>query len=246
MKICVLGNSHVGSLKRGWDLIRSEFRGQEITFFAHRAGGLIGLMPHQGKLVPNNEELAKALAFTSGGKREIDPKEYDVFLIYGAITNASFIQDSQHYSRAVRERTLSDLVANSLAFILLKRLRTLTDKAIFIGHMPLLAATEILFKTTPSDYLANLKLANEVSYRPLNAELVTQPLSTIVNGANTHPAFSKGSKRLAIGDRYDDEAHPETDTDHMNDRFGEIWLREFLTKYLSVPVAPEAMLSNER
>lgn len=232
MKICIMGNSHVGSLKRGWDEIVGNYPEQEITFFAQRADGLNELISKNGKLIPKSEELAKALEFTSGGKKEINPSEYDVFVIYGAGANINFVKDNQFYSSAVIESSLNDLVANTLSFNLLKRLRTLTTKAVFIGHMPLIAAKEVLSEDIPDDYIARVALINDVIYHPLNAELVTQPLSTIVNGNNTHPDFSKGSKRLAIGDSFDDEYHPDDDTGHMNDKFGAIWLTEFFKKYI--------------
>ena len=238
MKICVMGNSHVGCLKRGWDAIKEDYPEHEITFFAQRSDGLDGLIAHDGKLIPNNEKLAKALEFTSGGKKEIDPTEHDVFVIYGAGAKTSFITDNHFYSRAVVERSLNDLVANTLSFNLLKRLRTLTNKPVFIGHLPLVPAMKVSADAAPSDYVARVELINEVTYRPLRAELVRQPLSTIVNGNNTHPDFSKGSKALAVGDSGDNVYHPESDNDHMNDKFGQIWLREFLREYVGEVESP--------
>ena len=232
MKICVMGNSHVGSLKRGWDEIKADYGGHHVTFFAHRSDGLEGLIVQDGKLIPTNEKLATALEFTSGGRKDIDPEEYDVFVIYGAGLNIGFKKDDVFYSRAVVECSLNDLVSNTLSFTLLKRLRRLTGKPAFLGHLPLVPAGTISAETTPSDYLARVDLINEVVFRSLNAELVRQPLSTIVNGSNTHPDFSKGSKALAIGDSGDDVFHPESDSDHMNDQFGQIWLRDFLEGYV--------------
>lgn len=232
MKICVLGNSHVGSLKRGWDEIKGDYPEHEITFFAQRSDGLEDLVACGGKLIANTEKLAKALEFTSGGKKEIDPSQYDIFLIYGAGVNINFVADNRFYSTAVIASSLNDLVTNTLSFSLLKRLRALTDKSVFIGHLPLAPAIELLSDAMPSDYVARVKLINAITYHPLNAELVRQPSSTMINGKNTHPDFSKGSKALAVGDSGDNVFHPESDSDHMNDKFGEIWLREFFTEYV--------------
>lgn len=232
MKICVMGNSHVGSLKRGWDEIKGDYPEHEITFFAQRSDGLEGLIAHDGKLIANNEKLAKALEFTSGGRKEIDPNDHDIFLIYGAGVNINWVADNHFYSNAVIESSLNDLVTNTLSFSLLKRLRALTDKPVFIGHLPLVPAMEVVSDAIPMDYIARVERINKITYHPLNAELVRQPSSTIVNGNNTHPDFSKGSKALAVGDSGDNVFHPESDNDHMNDKFGEIWLREFLEKYV--------------
>ena len=64
----------------------------------------------------------------------------------------------------------------------------------------------------------------------LKAELIEQPLETIVNGGETHPQFSKGSKRLAIGDGFDDHPHPDEDNIHMNEAFGALWLQALFLK----------------
>jgi len=238
-KICIIGNSHVGSLKRGWNEIWADYPEQEITFFAQRSDGINDLVALNGKLIPDNEKLVKALEFTSAGKKEIDPIDYDVFVIYGAGANINFINDNQFYSSAVIKSSLIDLVTNTVSFAILKRLRNLTNKAIFIGHIPLVAAVEILSESTPSDYIARVELLNNLIYRPLRAELVLQPLSTIVNGNNTHPSFSKGSKSLAIGDNFDNKYHPDDDNEHMNDKFGEIWLRKFIKNYLEKAIRSE-------
>lgn len=231
-KICIIGNSHVGSLKRGWDKIRNNYPDKKITFFAHRADGLNGLIPSDGKLIPNNEVLAKAIEFTSGGKKEIDPNEYDIFLIYGAGMSVNYINENFFYSMDVITASLNDFIDQTLSFYLLKSIRLFTNKYIFIGHVPLEAKREKLFSRSPHDYIDKVEFINYNIYRQLNAELVMQPLETIVNGNNTNLNFSKGSKRLGIGDTLDDELHPEADLDHMNDNFGAIWLKEFLGKYI--------------
>jgi hypothetical protein len=241
MRICIMGDSHVGSLKRGWDNIYDVYPDKEIVFFAHRANGLNDLIVRDGKLVPNNGELAKALEFTARGKAEIDPVEYDVFIIYGVGANVNFTFNSLFYSKAVIRRSLNDFVENTLSFNLLKKLRAVTNKTIFIGHAPLRAAIQTLPDTKPADYLSRVRLINEVVYAPLHSELVLQPINTIVNGNSTHSDFSKGSKRLAVGDGYDNEFHPEDDNDHMNDIFGAIWLKEFMINYLEKRTATHSI-----
>ncbi len=227
-----MGNSHVGSLKRGWDNFNSECPEKEITFFAHRADGLSGLIPKDKKLVPDNEDLVNALKFTSGGKQEIDPEAYDIFLIYALGSTVNFTQSGRFYSRAVIKKSLNDFVENTLSFQLLKRLREVTNKKTFIGHTPFAAAIQISPNTKPTDYVGRVRLMNDIIYHPLNCELVLQPLNTIVNGNNTHHDFSKNSMRLAVGDHFDDEYHPEDDIFHMNDKFGEVWLKEFMKNYV--------------
>ena len=232
MKICVIGTSHVGSLKRGWANINRNFPGKEVTFFADRGPGLDRLGVCNGVLSPSTAEMARSLEVTSGGKKNIDPAEYDIILIYGAvIDNIGSDNDTQFYSKAVIESILVDSITPTTGFRILKKLRAVTNKIVLVGHAPLPAATKIVSDDFPSNYIDRIERINNLIYRPLNSKLIMQPVSTIVKGNNTHPALSKGSKQLAVGDSYDDWYHPDGDIIHMNARFGEIWLTEFLNNY---------------
>ena len=79
--ICVLGNSHVGALKRAWDLMPEWHQEYNLVFFTARSNGLGGLFLIDNKLVPKTDRLKRTITYTSGGKSEIDIVEYDLFLI---------------------------------------------------------------------------------------------------------------------------------------------------------------------
>ncbi len=228
MKICIIGNSHVGALKRGWDRIAPKHPGTEITFFAHRANGMAGLKVAGNSLVPGNEMLKNAIHFTSGGLERITPADYDAFLIYGLKACPNFANRKQFISSPASRQALVDLTKGRLSFKLLGMLRPLTDRILYIGHDPLAAAGEVRSDGPPTSYIEGIAALNETIYRPLGAEVIAQPASSIVNGRQTHPDFGRGSKRLAIGDGRDDRAHPAGEDGHMNDDFGEIWMEAFL------------------
>lgn len=229
MKICVIGNSHVGALKRGWDLIAPQHPKVEITFFAHRGDGMASVKVENGSLVPTTNELNVAISHTSGGLNRITPDDYDIFLIYGLRAKPNFVNKAQFISSQARFQALEDLTLDKLSFSLLIMLRELTDKKVYIGHDPLPAAITIKSEGNSPEYMAGIALLNKAIYKPMSAELVTQPLATIVNQRSTHPAFSQGSKRLAIGDKLDNQNHSAGESGHMNDEFGKIWLTSFLS-----------------
>lgn len=229
MKICVIGNSHVGALKRAWDSMPDRHQWANINFFAARGRGLEGLVVNDGKLVPETGFLKRSLEFTSGGKQVIDPNEYDILLVYGLHANGLFISPKRHYSVAVLKQAANDHVTGTLSFNIIRKIRELTDKKIFTGHNPLRAFRGKEVKVVePEAYLFGLEVMNNFVYSSIGSELVAQPLHTIVNGRFTSPLFSQGSKRLSIGDKHDDEHHPENDCGHMNDEFGAEWLSSFL------------------
>ena len=62
MKICVLGNSHIASLKNGWDRVGQKYPDIELVFFGARGAGLDGLELDGKALVAANDDLRHSLA----------------------------------------------------------------------------------------------------------------------------------------------------------------------------------------
>ncbi len=233
MEICIMGNSHTGALKQAWDAVIDDFPNIQITFFAQGQDTLNYLIVQNNKLIPEREGFAKALEFISGGKREIDPTEYDIFLLYGLNARANFFIPNT-FSTAVVNTAMKDLTNGSLSYTLLQRLRKITDKKVFIGHNQLTATDNVISTDYPESYIKGIEKINEFIYRPLNAELICQPLETIVNGNRTKGEFSRGSKKIIVrSSDIDNTAHVETDNCHMNAQFGELWLSNFLKQYLN-------------
>jgi hypothetical protein len=225
MKICIIGNSHVGALKRAWDI--EPHPSIDVDFLAARGASLRDLTVKRGTLVPATRSLKKALKFTSGGKSRINPKHYHCFLIYGAQAKHLIINQDNHYSQAVIRQTLHDHVQNTVSFEIITKLRSITDKKIYLGHHPLIAAEGTIEKKPPDAYLEGIQELNRHVYNPLNCELLPQPTETIVNGYYTDPVYTQGSKRLSVGNRRDNLPHSEDDRTHMNEQFGKIWLQAF-------------------
>jgi len=79
-KICVLSDSHAASLKRGWTIIKADFSGTELTFFAGTSGEWNSLRAVDGKLVPESAVLREQFARSVHRKAEI-ADEYDAYII---------------------------------------------------------------------------------------------------------------------------------------------------------------------
>lgn len=229
MRIAVLGNSHVGSIKRAWDRIGPERPSVELVFFAQRADGMKDLRLDGRRLVADDPALKAALAFTSRGRDAIDLDDFDALLLYSLGVEPFFLDESRGYSRQVIQRAMEDIAFGRIGFRLLEQISDVWDRPIHVAHTPLVAAHPATPKISPEQYAAGARRIDETIYRPRGARFTPQPLETIVNGRETDIRFSKGSKRLAIGDRADDKPHPDFDIEHMNDEYGALWLREFLS-----------------
>ena len=93
MKICVIGNSHVASLKEGYDSLKQSnprWADIDLTFFAARAKLIMALDIIHGAdgasllAGAKGSELETSIEYTSGGKKVIDLRDYDHCLLYGA------------------------------------------------------------------------------------------------------------------------------------------------------------------
>lgn len=227
-KLCVMGSSHVASLKMAWDRIAAEHPDTGVTFFAHRGTGLSALKPIRGQLVPTNEKLRQAMRHTSGGLGRIEVSDYSAFLLYGIGIFPRKLPAGA-YSRAAVRRGFEDHVNASVAGKLIKMIREISDKPIHIGHIPLPAArVDIPPAQNREDYEAFVAAMNERLFAEIGVTLLAQPPGTVGDGFRTLKHFSVGSTRLDIGDAASGKPHPEDDVRHLNADYGVLFWQTHL------------------
>jgi len=235
MKIAVIGDSHIGALKRAWDQVSARHGNVEIVFFGARAM-LIGDLRLDGdRLTPTVPRLESSLRYTSGGRCEIRPGEFDSILLYGMGARPYFLDQTTFYSKQVLWRAVQDVVLDTLSFRLLELVSSIYRQRIYVGHNPLMASSGEAQQDGTSEYLAGISLLNASIYEPRRALLLPQPIDTIVNGRNTHVDYAKGSRRLGIANvdstkPFGEQLHREGELHHMNDAFGVLWLNAFLAR----------------
>lgn len=228
IKLCVLGNSHTASLKLGWDMITHQYPNVEITFFANRQRKMEAFRVEKNSLVPDNEELKNAIAYTSGGLTSINMQYYDVCLLYGLDLDSYQLPET-FFSVAVLKEAMLECVSSSVSWGLLHKIRKTSDKAIFLGHTPLHATTnDTAEQGDVSAYQAGIKLMNQSIFREYNALIIEQPIDTIDNMLQTMLKYSVGSTRLDLGDETSNQLHPAQENKHMNAQFGVHYLDAFL------------------
>lgn len=97
-RLCVIGTSHIGALKTGWDSIKTEQSDWDIVFFGAPDYGVKERLRHVkrsgSKLAPMEKYTREYFEITSGGQSEIDLDAYDCFLIQGAGISVSLIMRS--------------------------------------------------------------------------------------------------------------------------------------------------------
>lgn len=231
-KICILGNSHVASVKQGWENIKESWPNIEVSFFAEAGNdGLKSVHVDGHHLTSDLEHAKKSIALTYG-KERMDIRSYDSFLIYGA-KSRSYFPNGSFYSKSCLQSVMDDLTIDTPAQHVLSCLREVSDAPLFIGHTPLAAAETIRDRHVLKEYPDGVQILNQLHYSRYNAEMLVQPLETIVNGRNSAPEYSWGTPKLSsVLDGGNEKTGP-TDNTHMDGAFGGIWLTEFFANKLA-------------
>lgn len=224
LRVCIIGNSHLGALKEAWDEIGNAHEQIEITFFAARGNRLEDLEVDGNALRaggPDADNLSKFLAFTSGGSERIVGDAYDLFVVYGG--NLAFVNLPLVYSQAVLRLCVSERSLESLHFDITTKLRGITDRSILVAGNPLRSNWPDDRPTYPYDTV--LDIFREV-YAPFDAPFIPQPEETRDAQNRTLPEFATGSRQLDVGRAV--RAKGTQDKSHMNAAYGRIWLQEFI------------------
>ncbi len=246
--VCVIGNSHVGAIKMGWDEISRDHPEWNLDFFAAPGVALADTFVEDGILSTNNPELQKALIFT-GGTDRIDLTRYHSFLIVGGSLKISLPEITRDHlffktprckkqlvSKLFIKEILSHRFRRSVAFKLAERIRSEVSTPIYCMPHPYPDTRVVdhkkwdVFKIVKkAGYTKEWRAIFESACSEILsnlAEPIFQNDSTIVDDVFTDVQFSVGTKRW----RPDiEEDRPDDENFHMNSLFGIQQLEKFFS-----------------
>lgn len=229
MRICVVGNSHVGSLKLGWDQIKDQMPEHQIVFFGSPAARMRHLRIKDGTLVTQDAQLGQDMAATSGQGAVIDPKAFDTVVLYGL--QMVYPRLRKGISRAVVKQTVRDIVHDKLAYRVAERFRKIMAAPFWIAPNPLQGARSD--EVEPGSYHPYDALLAEVqaAFTLPGVTFLDQPPETIRPDLRTPMMYSAGSTRLLTAEETAELiAHPVNDISHMNGDYGRLWLQHNLPR----------------
>lgn len=231
MHICIIGNSHVGSLKNAWNALKAKPESISVEFFAAPGDSLAALELKDGVIGATDEEVAERLRFTSGGNDQLRPADYDAFLLVGLGVRVPPIVHG--ISSAVVAQCCADVVSSSVALRLGLMIKSETDAAIYVSHVPLLAAEKPLPAYRPYAELYPLMKSHLDGH---DMHLLRQPAETVLLPCNTHMRYSVEAESAASS------TPPGKINVHMNAEYGRIYLRDFFQRLSEEEqvVAPKA------
>lgn len=245
IRVALLGNSHIFNWKRAWTSLGKVYPGVEFIFFAAPGAPFAHCEPQGDRLVFTNEDVARWVKRTSGGRREMVVADYDAFCVVGlgcevrAATSlysgwrADSHKGEQGRFLLVSDAFFLDVVCDRLkasaAMALVGKLRQITDKSIWLAPTPAPAEVVLTLDKPPEDIemaaqaidAPALRAAYDEACRRLatgNLILLEQPKATLAS-----PLLSK--------DKYRHPTWTKPDWIHLNDAYGRIVIREFLSRF---------------
>ena len=247
-KLLIIGNSHVGSLKRAWDGMRSTYdMDVELSFAATRGQGLLNAHIKNGVLsIENDPHAERGLVHTYGRKTlDLLKPGFDHILVYGLKLEPNFLitYDSfadRHYSEKCKEIAIGDTFRQVWGFNFARRIQQVVGFDVWMS-CPMQAVNSCTPKNNSDKYSAEraaqineaVQFVNQKVLKALHIKYLIQPLETFdINACRTMKKFARGSRRLSIGDSHDGEMHPIDDVVHMNEEFGKRFLRKFMKQVM--------------
>lgn len=107
-RLCLVGNSHIGALKRAWKIIQTDFPDLSVTMYGAPGRMFAALQVGDGRIVARSEEAAASLMATGGSDR-IVLADHDALVVVGGNTRLYTIAGLMRtYRPAFMNRELVD------------------------------------------------------------------------------------------------------------------------------------------
>jgi hypothetical protein len=247
-RVAVIGNSHLGALKRAWDAGLAKRQPElELVFFGSPRRTIASLRATGDALTTDDAEVRRSLALTSG---KADPKirlpDYDAILLHALIGLNWAIPQAiklNAFVRATGSVVSSGLVQDLLRNDLRKSVfQHVLEQIRSISRVPIVASTQP-FLSEDSPHLAALsglsspllpEMYEEFIERQMQAvavDFLPQNAVTVTDRCFTRRVYSVNGCRL----RADTTGAPSDDLRHMNESYGRTVIDDLLVKLRTSP-----------
>lgn len=252
MKLCVIGNSHVGMLAEA--ARDAPPPGVDLTFFARSGRGPEGVRMRGGRMRAVNPDFRRALA-KMGMPEVLEIASFDAFVLVGmTATVFSLLPMLQTHrvfgwpaetedlerplvSEAALEAELRAAIAGNLAADLLAKIRRASTAPVLLVPQP--APSEAVLydgarhvglrrihrRQQGRVVMACLAHAHATALHDAGLRVVAQPPETLAHDFLTAAHFMRGAGRLNPGGR-----QPEDDILHANGTYGELVLSQVIAE----------------
>lgn len=249
--ILVIGDSHCGALKRGWDRMAHAHPEIRMTFFASRGKSLSSLYFDGEGITVKHERVKTALKQLHGYDR-VDPSAFDLAVCVGMLNPiVLFVKMQRHHKLASHdgpaEQKVSehafraawkDRLGGSLLGHVLRVLRQGGIDRGYVTLMPMRSEDFLIRSGDVPDFMRAIIANGEApALRALLRECmsaalpegfgyVPPPESVLVSDIFTKSRYSRASASLLDGA----DLHEDDDFGHMNEAYGEAYLGHLLQR----------------
>ena len=254
MNICIVGNSHLAALKQAVDNGALDASDANIVFFG-AAGKKFKDIDVQDGIIRGPDSLSETFLMVSEGRyTKIDPSEFDVVIVYGLPCHTLLGSlrtthiNKVHLTEDCLSAGVEKWVRTKPKFRLAKKIgKACPTTRVILVPRPIPAAGEVkeaeapcseskqwLWKSMESSFREDVWSAIVGAAGRNGVEVAfLQPDSTLDENQFTRPEYSTHAARL----REDEKQHDDADVNHMNAKFGEVFLQS-LYKYLAKTPSP--------
>ncbi|MDQ2094358.1 hypothetical protein [Rhodalgimonas zhirmunskyi] len=247
-RVCFIGNSHVGSVKRAADEIKDSgvLDGVDVTIFGSHRDSLKTLKIRDGYLVSDDDFVQKNFHWTSGGSTKVKISEYDeiCFILGRSIFDFTKFQagtDIPFISNNLAMK-LVNAALNTWPMRLAMRTAKESDN-VQVTHVgrPFVSAEAPLSKailarfsepeskiSSRTEQLRTLMDEKSTEVSEGNFRFMKPPTATLEeHGLFTQHIFCQGSIRLG---KKMNKSHSTDDYGHMNADYGRLILEHLLAQ----------------
>ncbi|QZN99901.1 hypothetical protein [Chenggangzhangella methanolivorans] len=246
----MIGNSHIGAIKSGWDRIDEASRPVALEFFGSKSQSLQRTFVEDGVLKSDDEQIQRSLLRT-GGAPEIDLRRYDMFVLVGGgvhfkalgrmLRNATLYPDATPGRRLVSQPALTEAFRRRVealaAWDLSVMISSVTDAPIYVLPEPFF--DKDVMKATHKPFMkqihelgigeqaaAAFDAACERTFSRFGG-FVAQPRETREDHIFTASKYALAPVSMRRMMDMDLDARDD-DFVHKNDEYGELMMRAFL------------------
>lgn len=249
--LCILGNSHAGAIKLGWDDIAAEYPGWNTVFFGAHFDHWPDARVTDATLTFASADAQAMCRFTSGGLDHVDFRRYSAFAIvaldlqpahqvrlFGKHRLSGMGAPASHlFSRNCMRETVLASMRNTVAMGLARTVRSASDAPVVMiaAPLPSESISELPAGTFPlQEKIANPELQAELqpvwraAARAVAAEngalFLPQPKETL----SDHDCFTRHEYALEAVS-LEGKTKPKVDMFHMGRRYGAAVTRSLLS-----------------
>lgn len=254
-RIAVVGHSHVGALKLGWDQICGDYPDVEMIFFAStgaaaRGMGLKDMMFGFHTETPDDDEII----FGNSGARRIDFTTFDHVLFGGRelredeLADVLSVYNIDTAPQADLERRMSlsafDAILEAFCQTRIKHESWHNWETPRLWIHPQPYPDERCLESGDLKFLSWCVLCADTerllwmrtrywqkltaAFERTGATLLPHPAETLTDVGLTDPAYSLGARRLL-----DSSIHAQEEYNHMNAEYGVLVMKHFLSRCLA-------------